>query len=165
MKYTLFGFCSLLVASLLSCTNPEEKQSDSTTETGDPQDSGETSAYGSCSLELVAASSATFSASTIGATKVVIRLAFLHEEHGEQMEEHPLQQGEEGVSSISWFMELESVETPEDEILGQSTLWSASVFDPTDTVFVALNENDELCDCWDIKDEYGAIDCTTYGVE
>ena len=143
------------------CDKPEEKTQD----TMEAQEDSQSSAYGTCSLELVSASGFSFSALTVGASTVEIHLAFVDEESGDQMEEHPLQREEENASSLSWLLDLEQVSDPTAVVLGQSTLWTASVFDPVDKVFVARDANGEVCDCWDVSTEYGQIDCQTYGEE
>jgi len=156
---------SLSVAIVLSgvflgCDEPEKKTQD-TMESS--QDSGQPSTYGTCSLELVSASGVSFSVLTVGASTVEIHLAFVDEDNGEQIEEHPLQLEEEGQSSLSWALDLEQVSNPTDVVLGRTTMWTSSVFDPIDKVFVAKNDNDEVCDCWDVSTEYCVIDCATYG--
>ena len=146
---------------IIACDEPEKHTQDTT-----ELDAGEqSSAYGTCSLELVAASGFSFSASTIGASTVEIHLVFADDDHGEQVEEHPLLLNAEGQSSLSWSLDLEGVSDPTDVVLGQSTLWTASVFDPVDKVFVARDDNNEICDCWDVSSEYGQIDCEGYGAE
>jgi len=159
MSSFCWGMGIVFLGVFAGCDEPEEKTQDTMGE----QDSGQSSAYGTCSLELVSASGFSFSALTVSASTVEIHLAFVDEDNGDQMEEHPLQLEEENPSSLSWLLDLEQVSDPAAVVLGQSTLWTASVFDPVDKVFVARDENGAVCDCWDVSTEYGRIDCETYG--
>ena len=140
---------------ILACENTEKENAEQEEET-----SSQSSAYGSCSLELVAASGPSFSAMTIAASSVYIEMAFDDDEHGVQTEAHTLLRSEESESSINWALELTQVDTPEEVISGTSTLWN--IFASGDLVFLASNEDNELCDCWDIKREYGAITFETF---
>ena len=158
MSSLYWGIGLVFLGGLTACDNPEEKTQD----TMEDQDTGQSSAYGTCSLEMVSASRFSFSALTVGAATAEIQLVFVDEEHGEQVEEHPLQLEEEGQSSLSWLLELEQASEPIDVVLGQSTLWTASVFDPVDQVFVARDENNQVCDCWNVSTEYGQINCEMY---
>ena len=121
----------------------------------------QSSAYGSCSLDLVAASGMTFTAATIDASDVHVQLAFLDEDIGEQNEAHPMNKTEE-ESPNSWQLDLEIAATPDDVLLGQSTLWSGSLFDPIDKLFVAFNTEGDVCDCWSISSEYGKLNCSLF---
>lgn len=163
MSFRAFQQVFFLSVSLLGCA--EEKKESEPSDEEDTQEEA-VSAYGSCSLELVTASGTTFSASTIGASSVVIHLAYLDDDHGDQREEHSLQKQENGAtSSISWSLDLDWVSNPSEVVSGQSTMWG-SVFTAGDRIFVALNEKEEVCDCWDTDNsERYAIDCTTYGAE
>jgi hypothetical protein len=140
---------------LFACEDAKKDTAESEDDT-----SSQTSAYDSCSLELVAASGPNFSAMTIAATSVRIEMAFGDDEHGVQTEMHTLDQAEESEGSINWTLELTQVDTPSEVISGTSTLWN--IFTDGDLVFLASNEDNDLCDCWAIKGEYGSINCDTF---
>ena len=161
MKHLLTGVWLSTVVVWVGC-DEEKPQNETQNEEQQPQEDEETSVYGSCSLDLVSASGTMFSALTIEASSVVVQLGFAHDEHGEQLEEHPLTVQEDNTTSISWGLDLEFATTPEQVVLGQSTLWNGSVFDPIDKVFVALDENDQICDCWAVSTEYGRLNCSAY---
>ena len=101
---------------IIACENTEKEPVE------EEDTSVQSSAYGSCSLELVAASGPSFSAMTIAASSVHIEMAFDDDEHGVQTEAHTLLRSEESESSINWALELSQVDTPGEVISGTSTL-------------------------------------------
>ena len=155
IKKIVFFTTSFLGVSCIS----DADTSDSSEVQAEEQE--QSSAYGSCSLDLVAASGMTFTATTIDASDVQVQLAFLDEDIGEQFEAHPMNNTEE-ASPNSWRLDLEIAATPDDVLLGQSTLWSGSLFDPIDKLFVAFNTEGEVCDCWSISSEYGKLNCSLF---
>ena len=153
---SLYG---ILVLGILGCS--ETKVEDSSNE-----DSGASeevvSAYGSCSLELVAINGYKYTASSIGASSVAVHLAYIDDTYGVQEEDHPL----ESSGSGSWSLELDSVYAPEDVVLGQSTMWSVAGFTSGDKIFLGLTEEGEVCDCWDTN-AYEVVlkDCSAFSPE
>ncbi|MEC7984679.1 MAG: hypothetical protein VX278_05920 [Myxococcota bacterium] len=149
---------SFLILGFWACEEP--KPEDSSVE--EVEEVEEETVYGDCSLELVAASGYNYSASSIGAASVVIHLAYMDDTYGLQEEDHPLQP----TSSDTWSLELDFAATPEDVVLGASTMWSVAGFTDGDKIFLALTEDNEVCDCWDTNaSEVIVKDCTAFGAE
>ena len=148
----------LNVSMLIMLGCDETKIEDSNVE--EPQEVQ--SAYGTCSLDLVAASGYDYTASSSGAASVVIHLAYVDDTYGVQEEDHPLGLTEGG----NWSLELENVNSPEEVVLGQSTMWSVTGFMSGDRIFLGLTEAGEVCDCWDTN-SYEVIlkDCSAFGQE
>ena len=146
---------------LLACAEPTSE--DSSVEQVEEE---KETVYGSCSLELVAASGYDYSASSIGASSVVVHLAYVDDTYGLQEEDHPLQPIDGGTSSDLWSLELDFAATPEDVVLGVSTMWSVAGFSAGDKIFLAQTEGNEVCDCWDTNaGEVVVKDCTAFGAE
>lgn len=143
----------------MGCSEPKETDSVGEDSEG-PQEVP--SAYGTCSLDLVAASGYDYTASGSGLDSVVVYLAYIDDTYGVQEEQHPLAVTELG----NWSLELENVHSPEEVVLGQSTMWSVTGFISGDKIFLGLTEDGEVCDCWDTN-SYEVIikDCSAFGQE
>ena len=146
-------FLNVFMLVMLGCD--ETKIEDSNVE--DTQDVQ--SAYGTCSLDLVAASGYDYTASSSGAASVVIHLAYIDDTYGVQEEDHPLALTESGT----WSLELEYANSPQEVVLGQSTMWSVTGFVSGDRIFLGLTEDGAVCDCWD-TDSYDVVlkDCSAF---
>ena len=146
---------SIVVLSIAGCF--EQKVEDSASEETGSIEAG--SAYGSCSLDLVSASGYDYAASGSGESSVVVHLAYIDETYGVQEEDHLM----EATDSGSWSLELDYVSSPEEVVLGQSTMWSVTGFGSGDRIFLGMTEDGEVCDCWD-TDSFDVIvkDCSAF---
>ena len=145
----------VVALSLLGCSDTKIED----TSNGDSEEKEEVvSAYGDCSLNLVAVNSYEYTASSTGASSVVVHLAYIDDTYGQQEEDHSLISSD----SSSWSLELERVSSPEEVVLGQSTMWAVG-FTSGDTIFLGLTEEGEVCDCWDTRASEVVIkDCSEF---
>ena len=146
----------ILILGLLGCS--ETKTEESSVEDSATTEAVE-SAYGDCSLELVTIDGYTYTASSIGASSVIVHFAYIDDEYGLQEEDHPLESSDSG----RWSLELERVFSPEDVVFGQSTMWAVTGFTSGDKIFLGLTEEGEVCDCWDTN-AYEVVlkDCSAF---
>ena len=147
-------YCALAL-SLLGCleTKVEDTSNDDSEETEEV-----VSAYGDCSLNLVAVNGYEYTASSTGASSVGVHLAYIDDTYGTQEEDHSLESNDSG----NWSVELERVSSPEEVVLGQSTMWAIG-FTSGDTIFLGLTEEGEVCDCWDTRASEVVIkDCSEF---
>ena len=158
-------FFQTMFLGLFACSEPKTDTATSDT-AADTAGEEINSVYGSCSLELVAASGYDYTASSIGAASVSIHLSYIDDTHGVQEELHPMTSMESNSSNDTWSLELENVYNPEDVVLGESSMWSVTGFTEGDKLFLAMTENNEVCDCWDTNWSETIIkDCTDFGAE
>ena len=139
---------------LLACSEPKE------TDTAPPVQ--EVVVYGTCSLETVSYDNNDHNAYSTGAHSVSLFLGYIDNEFGLQEEDHPFTEMEGTGAYDHWSLDLATVYEPEDVILGETTM--SSIGGEKDKLFLGLNENGEVCDCWDTNSwEKVVKDCTDFG--
>lgn len=147
----------IILWTLLGCS--EQKELDTSTEETGFEDVE--TVYGTCSLEGASFMNNEHTAYSLDAASVVLYLSYNADELGVQEEEHPMAQLEADSSYDEWFLELNTVSNIEDVVLGESTLYRIG---DRDKIFLALNEDGDICDCWDPDSMSKFIkDCSDFG--
>ena len=155
-------FCNpyfFFIFGLFGCNAPKNDD-----DTGMTEDENSTTAYGSCSIDVVSSSGSYFSVQSQENSTIELHIAFLHEQYGEQLEEHPLSQSSDMTEGMSWSIDLTTIDNPDNLVEGTTTLWDPNILMIADLVCVAFNTEDEPCDCWDLHNDYGNIGCGLYGL-